>query len=92
MVISLSNLRSTNKDGAKHIHVTVKVSNEPTEATLDFLICGKNSSETYSFAANETREVSHAHNESGMCWVRVTDRATGISTQKLLNLDAEESY
>lgn len=93
MIIGLTNLRSTNSNGSRSIYVTVTADGQQTDTTLNFLICNNNYPLDIVLGPNQSKEVSVNHNESGQCWVVVTDSSnTQMSTRKFLNLDALESF
>lgn len=93
MVSYLFNLRSTNAGGVKQVHVWVANDSAPANTTIEFLIDGKPYNHQVSLLANNQIAISVTHNEEGSSEpVSARERTSGQITQKLLDLDAAESY
>ncbi|MBI3398143.1 MAG: hypothetical protein HY026_02780 [Deltaproteobacteria bacterium] len=91
MIANLTNLRSTNNNGSRHVHITVEAEAGQIDATLGFLIHGKFYKMDIQLEPNQPCEVSLKHTETGRCWVNVTDSEVQLSLGKFLDLDAPES-
>ena len=86
MVASLTGLQAFNDAQGKRVCVWVKADNQPTDSTIDFLICAKHYPKQASLAANQSAQVCVNHQESGGCWVVVTASGSTATTKKYFNL------
>lgn len=91
MIANLTNLRSTNNNGSRYVHITVEAEGGQIDATLGFIIHGKFYKMNIQLEPNQPCEVSLNHTETGICWVNVSDREMRLSLGKFLDLDAPES-
>lgn len=91
MIANLTNLRSTNNNGDRHVHVTVEVHGGPVDTVLAFLIYGKLYKANIKLESNQACDISLKHTEIGIGWVNVIDGEMRLSLGKFLNLDAPES-
>jgi hypothetical protein len=88
MIISLSNLRSTN-DGASNKQVFVFAVADATGGleTLNFTIIDQQVSQDFHFQGGEAKEVSVSHRASGTGEVAVKAAGSTASTRRRLNVD-----
>jgi low affinity Fe/Cu permease len=91
MIISLTNLKSTNQDNKKIIHVWVQNDGNAITAKLQYTICEESKTHDIALGPNEEKEDTMEHDKSGMCVVIVEDKDSKEKTQKLLDLDAAKS-
>ncbi|MBI5874896.1 MAG: hypothetical protein HZB81_03465 [Deltaproteobacteria bacterium] len=91
MIANLTNLRSTNDNGSRHVHITVEAGDGQIDAALGFIIHGKFYKMNIKLEPKQSCEVSLKHTEKGICWVNVTDSEIQVSLGKFLDLDAPES-
>lgn len=92
MIANLTNLRSTNDNGSRHVHITVEAGGGQIDAALGFIIHGKFYKMNIKLEPKQFCEFSLKHTETGICWVHVTDdRGMQASLGKFLDLDAPES-
>lgn len=91
MIANLTNLRSTNNNGSRRVHVTVEAGGRQIYAALGFLIRGKFYKMNIQLEPNQSCEVSLKHAETGICWVNVVDSEMQLGLGKFLDLDAPES-
>ncbi len=91
MIANLTNLRTTNNNGSRHVHITVEAGGGQTDAALGFIIRGKLYKMNIKLEPKQTCEFSLKHTETGICWVNVTDSEMQLSLGKFLDLDAPDS-
>jgi hypothetical protein len=95
MITALVNLKSTNDIDGKQIFVdALVVGSQPTKANLDYVICGNKYEKEVQLDPDQSKTIPFEHKESGKCLVKVTVRGSNpaVTTNKLLDLDAAESF
>ena len=93
MVKFFFNLRTTNNAGIKQAHVGVANDDTPGDVMIEFMIDGNLYTQALSLSANQRIVISVTHTETGPREpVSARERMSGKITQKLLDLDAVESF
>lgn len=93
MIIRLTNLRSTRSHGERRIHVDVTTDRPPDSARLIVTIAGCDPLPEQEFAVGPDahRTCILDHRCDGRRMVKVREAASGLETEKYLNLDAVAS-
>lgn len=92
MITRLRNLRSTNMQGQRKIHVDLETNSPPDTAKLVITIAGCESTPEMDVPVNSA-EITHeySHPCQGGRIVTVKETKSGLETEKYLYLDATQS-
>ncbi len=88
MNIEVTNPYAVNQDGTREVRVSVYNNTDSVQtAELRFDICDEQHHQVVHLTANEQKEVSQVHGQTGICNVTVTEQKYGDTTQRILDLD-----